>query len=112
MKFKTAVNFISDFETKIANYARARDCEAVICGHIHKPTVQKIEEITYCNTGDWVEHCTAILEHEDGSWELAKEFSIAEAPKKTQPSRRQEDLPEQPLPQPHAKTKEMATVQG
>ena len=76
MKFKTAVNFISDFETKIANHARARNCDAVICGHIHKPTVQKIEEITYCNTGDWVEHCTAIVEHLDGSWELARDFAI------------------------------------
>lgn len=79
MKFKTAVNFISDFESKIANHARARNCEAVICGHIHKPTVQRIDEILYCNTGDWVEHCTAILEHTDGSWELARNFSISPA---------------------------------
>lgn len=76
IKFKTAVNFISDFETMIAQHARSRDCEAVICGHIHKPAVQRIDEITYCNTGDWVEHCTAILEHTDGSWELARDFSI------------------------------------
>ena len=72
MKFKTAVNFISDFESKIAQHARNRNCEAVICGHIHAPTVQKIDEITYGNTGDWVEHCTAILEHTDGSWELTR----------------------------------------
>lgn len=70
MKFKGAVNFISDFESRIAQYARGRNCDAVICGHIHAPTVQKIDEITYCNTGDWVEHCTAIVEHTDGSWEL------------------------------------------
>ena len=76
MKFKGAVNFISDFESKIADHTRARDCEAVICGHIHKPAVERIDEITYCNTGDWVEHCTAILEHADGSWELARDFSI------------------------------------
>ena len=79
MKFKTAVNFISDFESKIAAHARARNCEAVICGHIHKPTVQRIEEITYCNTGDWVEHCTAIIEHVDGSWELARDFALGQA---------------------------------
>lgn len=70
MKFKGAVNFISDFESKIARHARTRNCDAVICGHIHAPTVQMIDEITYCNTGDWVEHCTAIIEHTDGSWEL------------------------------------------
>lgn len=77
MKFKGAVNYISDFETKIANHARNRDCEAVICGHIHAPTVQKIGEITYGNTGDWVEHCTAIVEHHDGSWELTRHFDKA-----------------------------------
>ncbi len=74
MSFKGAVNFISDFESKIANHARNRDCEAVICGHIHAPTVQMIDDITYCNTGDWVEHCTAIVEHLDGSWELTRHF--------------------------------------
>ena len=74
MKFKGAVNFISDFETKIANHARNRGCESVLCGHIHAPTVSEIDDITYCNTGDWVEHCTAIVEHVDGSWELACYF--------------------------------------
>lgn len=77
MQFKTAVNFISDFEAQIATYAQKRRCEAVICGHIHKPTVQHIGNIVYCNTGDWVEHCTAIVEHLDGAWELAHEFAIA-----------------------------------
>lgn len=70
MKFKGAVNFISDFENKIAQHARHRECEAIICGHIHAPVVQYIDEIAYGNTGDWVEHCTALLEHTDGSWEL------------------------------------------
>ena len=91
IKFKGVVNFISDFEEKIADHARARDCDAVICGHIHKPTVQRIEEITYCNTGDWVEHCTAILEHTDGSWELARDFSLNETPDETPDEKRNDD---------------------
>ena len=74
MKFKGAVNFISDFENNIAKHARNRGCDAVLCGHIHAPTVTMIDDITYCNTGDWVEHCTAIVEHLDGSWELTAYF--------------------------------------
>lgn len=90
MKFKGAVNFISDFESRIAQYARGRDCDAVICGHIHAPTVQKIGDVTYCNTGDWVEHCTAIVEHTDGSWELTRHFMkpvhsvVTNTPRQTQ----------------------------
>jgi len=79
MKFKRAVNFISDFESKIAEHSRRRGCQGVICGHIHAPTMQQIGDITYCNTGDWVEHCTALVEHIDGTWEMLKYLSASPA---------------------------------
>lgn len=44
----------------------------MLCGHIHTPAVRDIEGVTYYNTGDWVESCTAIVEHMDGSMELLR----------------------------------------
>jgi predicted phosphodiesterase len=42
----------------------------VICGHIHKAEMRSIDGITYINDGDWVESCTAAIEHADGSFEI------------------------------------------
>ena len=87
MKFKGAVRFISDFEATIARHARSQGCDAVICGHIHAPVMQELEDITYCNSGDWVEHCTALLEHTDGTWELTWHFGDQITPIKSRTSR-------------------------
>ena len=109
MSFKGAVNFISDFEAKIARHARNRGCDAVICGHIHAPVIQDLEEITYCNTGDWVEHCTALLEHEDGSWELSWHFGEHVKPaavRPTQPRFRVESNDEAAIPEPSSPRKD------
>lgn len=67
---KRAVQFISDFEQEVAMYARGKGCDGVICGHIHVPAVSEHAGTTYCNTGDWVEHGTALVEYQDGTWEL------------------------------------------
>ena len=72
MKVKRAVNFISAFEQAVAADARRHDVDAVMCGHIHQPAVQQIDGVTYYITGDWVESCSAILEHLDGRLELVK----------------------------------------
>ena len=71
-KVKTAVNFIGDFETCLANEARREGAEGVICGHIHHATIRDIGGIRYINTGDWVESCTAVAEHHDGRFELIR----------------------------------------
>jgi UDP-2,3-diacylglucosamine pyrophosphatase LpxH len=42
----------------------------VICGHIHHAEMKKIGDIQYMNDGDWVESCTALVEHHDGRWEI------------------------------------------
>jgi UDP-2,3-diacylglucosamine pyrophosphatase LpxH len=67
---KNVVNFIGRFEESIVRYARDHDVEGVLCGHIHTATVREIEGITYYNCGDWVESCTAMVEHLDGRMEL------------------------------------------
>jgi len=42
----------------------------VICGHIHHAEIKVIDGVTYMNDGDWVESCTALVEHHDGRWEI------------------------------------------
>lgn len=69
-KVKQAVNFISDFEDNLTNYARVKDADGIICGHIHHPNIRKIDGLTYLNCGDWVESLSAVVEHTDGTWEL------------------------------------------
>ena len=72
LKVKNAVNFIGDFEGTLAAEARKRGVDGVICGHIHHATIRDIDGITYVNTGDFVESCTAIAEHYDGRLEILR----------------------------------------
>ncbi|MDX1965944.1 MAG: UDP-2,3-diacylglucosamine diphosphatase [Planctomycetaceae bacterium] len=71
---KHFVRYISDFEHRLADHARKQGCDGVICGHIHTPTTADIFGIAYCNTGDWVENCTAFVEHDSGVLELIRYF--------------------------------------
>lgn len=61
-KVKNAVNFISSFEKSLADQARKRGLDGIVCGHIHKAEIRDIDGILYCNDGDWVESCTALVE--------------------------------------------------
>ncbi|MFM7038977.1 MAG: UDP-2,3-diacylglucosamine diphosphatase [Planctomycetaceae bacterium] len=54
----------------IIRHARWRGCHGVICGHIHEPMTLDVHGITYCNTGDWVENCTALVEDSEGRLRL------------------------------------------
>ena len=58
------------FETQLLNAAAEQDCTGVVCGHIHRPQIHEYEKGLYVNTGDWVEHKTALVEHLDGRLEL------------------------------------------
>ncbi len=69
-RVKQAVSFIGNFETQISSLARERNCVGVICGHIHTPADKQIDGVHYLNSGDWVETMSAIVEHEDGRFEL------------------------------------------
>ena len=70
MKVKNAVNFIGDYENTLANEAVRRGLDGVICGHIHHAIIRQIDGVTYVNTGDFVESCSAIVEHNDGRLEI------------------------------------------
>lgn len=69
-RFKKMISSLTSFEDKLAWQASLSGFDGVVCGHIHRPEIRDIDEIKYCNTGDWVENCTAIVEHEDGRLEL------------------------------------------
>jgi len=69
-KVKNAVEYISNFEYAVAEEAKRRGVDGVICGHIHKAEIRRIDDILYCNDGDWVESCTALVEHRDGRLEI------------------------------------------
>ncbi|MFT3968657.1 MAG: UDP-2,3-diacylglucosamine diphosphatase, partial [Sphingobium sp.] len=69
-KVKNAVSFISRFEEIVAHEAERRHIDGVVCGHIHTAEIRQFGDITYYNDGDWVEGCTALVEHFDGRMEV------------------------------------------
>jgi UDP-2,3-diacylglucosamine pyrophosphatase LpxH len=69
-KVKNAVQFISSFEEAVAHAAQERAACGVVCGHIHSAEIRQIGPVTYYNDGDWVESCTALVEHADGRMEI------------------------------------------
>jgi UDP-2,3-diacylglucosamine pyrophosphatase LpxH len=71
-KVKNALQFIDNFEAAVAEEARRRHVDGVICGHIHKAEMRRIGEVLYVNDGDWVESCTALVEHGDGRLEILR----------------------------------------
>jgi UDP-2,3-diacylglucosamine pyrophosphatase LpxH len=70
---KSAVKFIDDFEQIAADIAISNTYDYVVCGHIHQPGIKKIKnkegEVTYLNSGDWIENLTA-LEYNNGAWKI------------------------------------------
>jgi UDP-2,3-diacylglucosamine pyrophosphatase LpxH len=69
-KVKNAVQFISRFEEVVAHAAAEHGANGVVCGHIHSAEIRQIGDVTYYNDGDWVESCTALVEHSDGRMEI------------------------------------------
>lgn len=69
-KVKNAVEFISRYEEIVARAAAERGVDGVVCGHIHTAEIRAFDGIEYYNDGDWVEGCTALVEHFDGRMEL------------------------------------------
>ena len=69
-RVKEAEKAIDRFETAVANEARRRGFDGVVCGHIHHAEMREVGGVLYLNDGDWVESCTALVEHYDGRLEL------------------------------------------
>ena len=77
-RVKNAVKYIANFERAIAAEARRRGLDGVVCGHIHRAEIRDIDGITYCNDGDWVESCTALVEDFQGRLSLLRWTEQAE----------------------------------
>ena len=69
-RVKNAVQYVCSFEQAVARAAHERGIDGVVCGHIHTAEVRQIGEVTYYNDGDWVESCTALVEHPNGQMEI------------------------------------------
>ena len=69
-RVKDAVSFIGKFEAAVVKYAQRYRVEAVLCGHIHSVSIREFGEVSYYNCGDWVETCSALVEHFDGRIEI------------------------------------------
>jgi UDP-2,3-diacylglucosamine pyrophosphatase LpxH len=69
-KVKNVVAFVDRYERTFLREAHKRKVDGIVCGHIHKAELRVEQGIQYCNTGDWVESCTALAEHFDGRLEL------------------------------------------
>jgi len=80
-RVKSAVSFIFDFEDAVIHTVRERGLDGIVCGHIHSATLRETDGVLYINCGDWVDSCTAIVEHHDGQLELVewRQTSAAQA---------------------------------
>jgi UDP-2,3-diacylglucosamine pyrophosphatase LpxH len=85
-RVKTAVNFIGDFEKNLAEEAKRRNVDGVICGHIHHAASRDFGSVHYLNTGDWVESCTAIGETHEGVFEMIRWQDVLRARAKGVPA--------------------------
>ena len=72
-RVKDAVSFIGKYEAAVAKYAEKYGVEAVLCGHIHSASIRRFGEITYYNSGDWVETCSALVEDTTGKIEIVSQ---------------------------------------
>src|SRR5471030_2554275 len=96
-KVKNAVVYVGNFADAVADEARRRGVDGVVCGHIHKAEIRELGNVLYCNDGDWVESCTALVEHWDGKLEiidwielraldpLHPDWGLADAPDEDEP---------------------------
>ncbi len=70
LKVKSAVSFVGRYEEQLQELAKAKGCKGIICGHIHSPANKIVGNTHYLNSGDWVESLTAILEYDNGEFEV------------------------------------------
>lgn len=77
-QIKSAVSYIGAFEEAVARLVRMEDnVHGVVCGHIHTPALRQIGGLEYCNSGDWVESLSALVEAQDGTLRLLSHQAVA-----------------------------------
>lgn len=95
LKVKSACMFISRFEQTLQEQARQRGLDGVVCGHIHQPEIIEAGQgqVSYYNCGDWIENCSALVEHHDGKLELLQHLDEAPAALPAASVQENDDLP-------------------
>jgi UDP-2,3-diacylglucosamine pyrophosphatase LpxH len=91
-RVKSALQFVCDFEASVIRSVRERGLDGVICGHIHCAAIKELDGLVYANCGDWVDSCSAIVEHLDGRLELI-EWGHAHPRSAASPMRRAAEEP-------------------
>ena len=89
--------YIERFEHAAALAALRHGLDGVICGHIHRPEIRVVDGVRYCNDGDWVEHCSALVEDRNGRLALIHWAEHADARVPAGAAARPEPMPE-PVP--------------
>ncbi len=69
-KVKHAVVTASDFEAALVYEVQHKEVDGIVCGHSHTAFLHDRDNRQYCNTGDWVESCTAVVENFAGEIRL------------------------------------------
>lgn len=81
-KVKSACTYVSDYRGHLLEEAVRRKLDGVVCGHVHQPAMEWMDApggaaaggadstLLYCNCGDWIERCTALVEHQSGRLEV------------------------------------------
>ena len=70
-QIKSAVNYIGAFEEAVGRLVKLEEnVQGVVCGHIHTPALRRMDNVEYCNSGDWVESLSALVEEQDGALRL------------------------------------------
>jgi UDP-2,3-diacylglucosamine pyrophosphatase LpxH len=64
------MKYVHEFEQAAAQAARRRGVDGIVCGHIHRPELIELDGMLYCNDGDWVDSCSALIEGRSGELEL------------------------------------------
>ena len=66
-KVKNIVSFMDSYQHILSLEAQKKKVDGIICGHIHHADIADMDfGKTYCNCGDWVESCTALVEETNG----------------------------------------------
>ncbi|GMV81070.1 MAG: UDP-2,3-diacylglucosamine hydrolase [Planctomycetota bacterium] len=100
-RVKNAAKYINRFESALIHEGRHLGVDGVICGHIHTPVIKSMQDLLYCNTGDWVENCTALVEREDGTLEIVHwiphyQQAMSQA-HEAEPEPEEDDVPAEPM---------------
>ena len=85
LRLKNAVRYVEAFERAAASAAAQRGLDGIVCGHIHRAGVREIGEVLYCNDGDWVESCTALVEEMNGRMSIWNWTPASVSPKPFEP---------------------------